>query len=101
MIGLGLYDAQTQKLIIMIPQYLQSSISESVVKQHSRGMRRYFPIKSKSRRGWKYLYEAFYIIYGRQPKENAEIGFAILSQSLDKYVERFDGKLWVRTVCIK
>lgn len=84
----------------MIPTYLQPMISQSVVKQHTRGMRRYFPITAKRRNGWNYLYQAFYIIYGRMPKDRAELGFAILSQSLDKYVERFDGKLWVRTICI-
>lgn len=85
----------------MIPQYLQPMVAESVVKQHSRGMRRYFPIQAKTRRGWKYLYEAFYIIYGRQAKDNGEVGYAILSQSLDRYVERFDGRLWVRTICVE
>jgi len=85
----------------MIPKYLQPMLPQSIVKQHERGMRRYFPITAKRRRGWKYLRQAFYIIYGRQPKENAEIGFAILSQSIDKYVERFDGKLWVRTICVE
>ena len=84
----------------MIPEHLQSRISSSVVRQHKRGTRRYFPIDAKIRRGWKYLYEAFYIIYGRQPVDRSEVGFAILSQSLDKYVERFDGKLWVRTICV-
>jgi hypothetical protein len=85
----------------MIPEYLQEMIPQSVVKQHSRGLRRYFPILAKNRRGWNYLYQAFYIIYGREPKDRTEIGFAILSQSLDKYVERFDGKLWVRTICVE
>ena len=84
----------------MIPNYLRPMLSQSVVKEHKRGTRRYFPINSKIRRGWKYLYETFYIIYGRQPKDNAEVGFAILSQGLDTYVERFDGKLWVRTICV-
>ena len=85
----------------MIPQYLQEFVPQSVVRQHSRGLRRYFPIPAKRKRGWNYLNQAFYIIYGRQPKDNAEVGFAILSQSLDKYVERFDGKLWVRTICVE
>jgi hypothetical protein len=85
----------------MIPEYLLPLLSESVVRQHARGPRRYFPIKSKRRHGWKYLNEAFYIIYGRKPSDNSEVGFAILTQSLDKYVERFDGKLWVRTICIE
>lgn len=85
----------------MIPEYLKPLIPQSVVKQHSRGLRRYFPINAKRRTGWNYLYQAFYIIYGRQPKDRAELGFAILSQSLDKYVERFDGKLWVRTICVE
>jgi hypothetical protein len=84
----------------MTPQYLQELLPQSIVKEHKRGMRRYFPIQSKRKRGWKYLHETFYIIYGRQPIDNSEVGFAILHQSLDNYVERFDGKLWVRTICI-
>jgi len=84
----------------MTPNYLLPLIDSSVIKMHSRGMRRYFPIPAKRRRGWNYLNQAFFIIYGRQPKDNFEVGCAILSQSLDKYVERFDGKLWVRTICV-
>jgi len=82
------------------PQHLIESFPQSVLREHERGMRRYFPISSKSRRGWKWLKETFYIIYGRNPIDNTEVGFAVLSQSLDKYVERFDGKLWVRTICV-
>jgi len=85
----------------MVPSYLQELVPQSVVKQHKRGLRRYFPIQSKTRRGWKYLHEAFYIIYGKQPKDNAEVGGAILFAGLDTYVERFDGKLWVRTICVE
>lgn len=80
--------------------YLQPLMAQSVVKDTERGRRRYFPIQAKRKRGWKWLYQAFYIIYGREPKEQAEVGYAILSQSLDKYVERFDGKLWVRTIAV-
>lgn len=83
-----------------LPEYLKPLMADSVVKMHSRGMRRYFPLSAKTRRGWKYLHQAFYVIYGRQPVDNAEVGFAILFQSLDKYVERFDGKLWVRTIVV-
>jgi hypothetical protein len=84
----------------MIPEYLQPLLPNSIVKEHKRGTRRYFPIQSKRKRGWKYLKEAFYIIYGREPKDNSEIGFAILNGGLDTYVERFDNKLWVRTICV-
>ena len=80
--------------------YLKPLMSSSVVKETPRGTRRYFPIQAKRKRGWKWLYQAFYIIYGREAKENAEVGYAILTQSLDKYVERFDGKLWVRTIAV-
>jgi len=84
----------------MIPNYLLPLVSQSIVKEHNRGTRRYFPISAKRRKGWNYLYQAFFIIYGRQPKNKFEVGCAILSQSLDKYVERFDNKLWVRTIAI-
>jgi hypothetical protein len=85
---------------VMSLDYLKPFMTQSVVKQTVRGTRRYFPITAKRKRGWKWLYQTFFIIYGREPKERAEVGFAILSQSLDKYVERFDGKLWVRTVAV-
>jgi hypothetical protein len=55
------------------------------------------PLKAKSRKGLKYLREAFFIVYGREPKNNEEIFQAMFYHSFDKYVERFDGKLWVRT----
>lgn len=84
----------------MTLDYLQPLMAQSVVKETPRGTRRYFPIQAKQKRGWKWLYQAFFIIYGREPKERAEIGYAILFQSLDKYVERFDGKLWVRTIAV-
>ena len=84
----------------MIPNYLQELVPQSVVKQHSRGLRRYFPITAKRRRGWKYIYQTFYILYGRMPKDNFEAGCAILTQSIDKYVEKFDDKLWVRTIAV-
>lgn len=79
-------------------KFLDDKLAESVVRQHERGLRRYFPITAKSRRGWKWLYEAYHIIYGVKPKDNGQVGYAILHQALDKYVERFDGKLWVRTI---
>ena len=69
----------------------------SIIKEHSRGTRRYFPLEAKTRNGWKWLFEAFTIIYGRNPKDRGEIGMAILN-GLDLYVERFSGKLWVRTI---
>jgi hypothetical protein len=80
--------------------YLQPLMAQSVVKDSPRGTRRYFPIQAKQKRGWKWLYEAFYIIYGKQAKDNFEVGCAILTQSLDKYVEKFDDKLWVRTIAV-
>lgn len=80
--------------------YLQPLMAQSVVKDTERGQRRYFPIQAKRKRGWKWLYQAFYIIYGKEAKDNSQVGYAILSQSLDKYVERFDGQLWVRTIAV-
>jgi len=84
----------------MTPEHLKNRLPQSLLKEHERGIRRYFPIEAKNRRGWKWINQAFFIIYGRQPEGNSEAGFAILSQSLDKYVEKFDGKLWVRTTCV-
>ena len=84
----------------MTLDYLQPLMAQSVVKDTPRGTRRYFPISAKRKYGWRWLNQAFFIIYGREPKERAEVGYVILTQSLDKYVERFDGKLWVRTIAV-
>jgi hypothetical protein len=82
----------------MAAQHLQPLMADSILRQHERGLRRYFPLKAKSRKGLKYLREAFFIVYGREPKSNEDIFQAMFYHSFDKYVERFDGKLWVRTV---
>ena len=74
-------------------------MKDSIVKNFERGQRRYFPLKAK-RMSQKALNEAFFIIYGRKPEDKGEIGYALLFQSLDKYVEKFDGKLWVRTIAV-
>lgn len=79
-------------------KHLDNIMNTSILKQSERGVRRYFPIEGKHRKGWKYLSQAFFIIFGHYPKDKGEIGKAIMFSSLDKYVERFDGKLWVRTV---
>ncbi len=83
-----------QKIIPM----LEAKLSESVVRHHKRGTRRYFPIKSVYPKSWPALYQAFEIIYGRKPENRGEVGTAILFHGLDSYIERIDGKLWVRTI---
>ena len=79
-------------------KHLEPLLSSSIIKEFKRGIRRYFPISSTKTDDWKYLEEAFFIIYGRKPKNDSEISFAILYHGLDKYVEEFDGKLFVRTI---
>ena len=84
----------------MIPDYLKPLLPQSMLLENERGLRRYFPLTSKTKRGWKWLYQTFYIIYGRDAKDKAEVVFAIINLSIDKYVERINNKLWVRTIAI-
>lgn len=80
-------------------EHLNSMMGDSIVKDFERGKRRYFPITAK-RMSQKALREAFFIIYGRKPEDDGELGYALLFQSLDKHIEKFDGKLWVRTIAV-
>ena len=77
--------------------HLAPLMESSIVKETPRGTRRFFPI-GKIRKG-KWLHKAYHIIYGKYPSD-WEVMMAVLHQSLDKYVERFDGKLWVRTIVV-
>lgn len=76
---------------------LDTLMPQSVIKDFIRGQRRYFPIKSKIKKGTKYLEEVFVIIYGREPKDKEEVIRADFYYGFDKYIERFDNKLWIRT----
>ena len=77
---------------------LEKKMDQSLIRPFKRGVRRYFPITALDKHGWKYLFEAFEIIYGRQAKDRGEVGMAILFHGLDSYVEVINGKLMVRTV---
>ena len=71
---------------------------ESVVKTHEKGVRRYFPLKSKEMKKEAFK-QAFEIIFGQSPNQG-EVSMAILLHGLDKYIEEFDDKLWVRTIAV-
>ena len=75
---------------------LEQLKSTSVIRDYKRGARRYYPLSAKIRRGDKWLAEAFEIICDKTPTK-VELGLAVLKYSLDLYVERFEGRLWVRT----
>jgi hypothetical protein len=75
---------------------LEQLKSTSVIRDYKRGARRYYPLSAKIRRGDKWLAEAFEILCNKTPNK-IELGVAILQYSLDLYVERFEGRLWLRT----
>ena len=75
---------------------LEQLKSTSVIRDYKRGARRYYPLSAKIRRGDKWLAEAFEIIWDKTPTK-VDLGLAVLKYSLDLYVERFEGRLWVRT----
>lgn len=84
----------------MIPQHLQPMLDVSIVKTHEGHLRRYFPLTAKVKRGMKWIHELFFIVYGRKAKDDFEAQMAVLTRSIDLYVEKFDDKLWVRTICV-
>ena len=79
-------------------KHLIPLMEESIVRDFERGQRRYFPLKRKKMCKGA-LANAFFILYGRNP-EKGEVGMAILFYSIDRYIEKFDDQLWVRTIAL-
>jgi hypothetical protein len=77
---------------------LESRMDQSLVKYHKRGYRRYFPIIAKDLHSWAPYFEAYEIIFGKKATDKAVVGNAILFHGLDSYIEKFEGRLWVRTI---
>jgi hypothetical protein len=81
--------------------HVTHKVCNSVVKTMDRGQRRYFPLKAKKKRLSKLaLSEAYFILFGVKTKDKFEFELAVLHNGLDKYIESFDGKLWVRTIAV-
>ena len=83
--------------------HLDKLLDKSVLFEHKRGLRRYFPIESQDITSTDALDEAIFIITGKTvPSDplnaNEFRGQAILFHSIDKYIENWDGSLWVRTI---
>jgi hypothetical protein len=89
-------------LIVMAQfSHLKDRMKDSIVKDFVRGRRRYFPLTNTGTdpdSQWKRFIEAFFIIFGREPKNDGEIGIAIFFRDLESYIEEFDGRFWVRTI---
>jgi hypothetical protein len=81
----------------LVPEHLRPIFHDSRVRQTDRGIRRYFPLKAKTREGWDYIYEVFYMVYGK-PINNDEVIMATVRDKLDYYIEEYNGKLWMRTI---
>ncbi len=80
---------------------LDKIIGSSVLKEHKRGMRRYFPLKSTQLHSDEMATEVVSILTGKEIASPINLGLVRASYVLncfDKYVEEFDGSYWVRTV---
>jgi len=79
--------------------HLDKLLPISVVRQHERGMRRYYPIPA-TKVNWYAIAQANFILSGIKRKvQDPVLGQLILFASIDRYIEQLeDGKLWVRTI---
>lgn len=73
-------------------------MDSSVLKEHKRGMRRYFPLSSTQLHSDEMATEVVSILTGKEVTDIGMIRGAYVLNCFDKYVEEFDGKFWVRTV---
>tara|TARA_R110000824_G_scaffold378038_1_gene569452 strand:+ start:479 stop:1018 length:540 start_codon:yes stop_codon:yes gene_type:complete len=76
---------------------LDKLMDSSVLKEHKRGMRRYFPLKSTELHSEDMATEVVSYFTGGLKEDIGAIRFAYIFHSLDKRVEKFDG-YWVRTI---
>lgn len=80
--------------------HLADRIETSVIRLYNGEHRRYFPIKAKKKRmSILALSEAHFIIFGVKPTREM-LGMAVLHRNLDKYIEKIDNKLMVRTIAL-
>ena len=64
----------------------------SVLKEHERGLRRYYPLGDVKH---QHRAEAMEILMGKPLQEIPNVTWFVCDP--DKYIEEFDGKFWVRT----
>ena len=77
---------------------LDKLMDSSILKEHKRGMRRYFPLSSTHLHSDEMATEVVSILTGKQVTDIGKIRAAYVLECFDKYVEEFDGKFWVRTI---
>ena len=65
---------------------------KSVLKEHERGLRRYYPLGDDK---GKYSDEAMEILCGKPIEKIPNVTWFVCDP--EKYIEEFDGKFWVRT----
>lgn len=70
----------------------------SIVKEHERGMRRYFPLTSTVKDSDEMAAEVVSIFTGKEQKDLFKIRSSYVFNRLEEKVEQFDGWFWVRTV---
>lgn len=83
--------------------YLDKILDTSIVRDFTRGKRRYFPLVNSE--GIQYteqigdwLKDTFKIIFPNSKPEEGSLAYAFIFYHFDKYVEEIEGKLWVRTI---
>lgn len=77
---------------------LDQIIDCSILKEHKRGMRRYFPLSSTVKDSDDMATEVVSMLTGKEVTDIGRIRAAYVLNCFDKYVEEFDGSYWVRTV---
>ena len=77
---------------------LEKIIGSSIIKEHERGMRRYFPLKSTELHSDEMAAEVVSYLTGKEVTNIWSIRASYSIGCFDKYVEKFDGKFWVRTI---
>ena len=77
---------------------LEKIIGSSVVKEHERGTRRYFTLKSTELHSDEMASEVVSMLTGKEIKDIWSIRASYSIGCFDKYVEKIDNKFWVRTI---
>ena len=85
----------------MTPQHLNELVHQSIVKDFNGQPHRYFPLNVSTCNPMEYLKQAYYILYGEHVIDDDIVFHKCVTSRFDHKIEGFDGKLWVRTICVE
>ena len=78
--------------------HLMDRMGQSFIAPYKGQMRRYFPLHGRSLD--EVATEAYFIVFGQDPRDSFEVGTAIMNTGLLDKVQKINGKRYMRTIVL-